>query len=150
MKRILALDLGDKRIGIAVSDQQCIIAQPVGFIKRTNLRNDIGALKNHIDSFKANKVIVGLPKSLNGSIGPRAKLVLEFTQRLKEELEQEIIVWDERFTTSQAEKVLIQGNVKRRKRKSLVDKLAAVLILQSYLDYLAENYLNEQISKETK
>jgi len=148
MQRILALDLGEKRIGVAVSDEKGIIAQPVGFIKRRDWQKDIQVLRGYITSYKVTKLLIGLPKSLNGTIGPRAKLALEFARRLEVELDEEIIIWDERLTTAQAEKVLIQGGVKRRKRKLVIDKLAAVLILQNYLDYLKENPLAKKTQEE--
>jgi putative Holliday junction resolvase len=143
MERILALDFGDKRIGVAVSDKKCIIAQPIGFIERKNQQEVLNSLKHYINTYEIAKVVIGLPRSLNGSIGPRAQLAMEFAKLIKEKIKQEIVLWDERFTTSIAEKSLIQGNVKRRKRKLLVDKVAAALILQSYLDYLAEGCKNK-------
>lgn len=148
MHRILALDLGEKRIGLAVSDEKRIIAQPIGFIKRNKWQEDIKAIKEYISSFSIAKVVIGLPKSLDGSIGPSGKIALEFARRLEEELDEEIILWDERLTTAQAERVLIQGGVRRRKRKLAIDKLAAVLILQNYLDYLKENPLDKKTKEE--
>jgi len=148
MQRILALDLGEKRIGLAVSDENGIIAQPIGFIKRRDWRKDIQTLKEHILNYNAAKLVIGLPKSLDGTMGPKAKLALEFAKRLEGELDEEIILWDERLTTAQAKRVLIQGGVRRRKRKLVIDKLAAALILQNYLDYLKENSLAKKTKEE--
>ncbi len=150
MNRILALDLGDKRIGVAVSDTTATIAQPIGFIERKNQQEVINSIKHYVNSYKIEKIVIGFPRSLNGSIGPRAQLVLEFSEKIKGEVKKDIVLWDERFTTVVAEKTLIKGNVKRKKRKLLVDKVAATLILQSYLDYLAESYKNKPKKTEVK
>jgi putative Holliday junction resolvase len=150
MKRILALDLGDKRIGVAISDTTGTIAQPIGFIERKNQQEVINSIKHYINAYRIEKIVIGFPRSLNGSIGPRAQLVLEFSERIKGEVKKDIILWDERFTTAIAEKTLIKGNVKRKIRKLLVDKIAATLILQSYLDYVAENYKNVPKKIEVK
>jgi putative Holliday junction resolvase len=144
MNRILALDLGDKRIGVAISDTTGTIAQPIGFIERKNQQVVINSIKHYVNTYKIEKIVIGFPRSLNGSIGPRAQLVSEFSEKIKGDVKKDIVLWDERFTTAIAEKTLIKGNVKRKKRKLLVDKVAATLILQSYLDYLTESYKNKQ------
>ena len=134
--RILCLDIGDKYIGVAVSDALGITAQGVGTLKRNNNDDDILEIIKMVQKYNAEKIIVGLPKNMNGSLGPQGKKVIEFVDILKEKIEIPVIEWDERLSTKSAEKILLEGNVSRKKRKRVIDKVAAVFILQNYLDFL--------------
>lgn len=132
--RIMGLDIGDNTIGVAVSDLMGMTAQGVTTIKRSSKKNDIEALKQIVEERQVNLIVSGLPKNMNGTIGTQAEKVMKFCDLIKEELGLEIKFWDERLTTVSAEKMLIQGDVRRKNRKKVIDKLAAVLILQGYLD----------------
>ena len=133
MDRFMSLDVGDKTIGVAVSDLLMITAQGVTTIKRTNLKNDIRELKKIIEEYKVTKIVSGLPKMLNGTVGIQGEKVLEFLEKLKKHIDLPIELEDERFTTTMSEKMLIQADVKRKKRKEVIDKLAAVEILTTYM-----------------
>lgn len=132
--RILGIDYGTKRIGIAVSDPLGITAQAVTVIsKGKNYEQDLYKLKEVIkDLGGVDEIVVGLPKTLAGEIGTQAKIVLEFVEALKKEFK--VSTWDERLTTVEAEKTLISAGLSREKRKKVIDKSAATFILQSYLD----------------
>ena len=132
--RILGLDVGSKTIGVAVSDELNLIAQGVTTLKRKGLRLDIKDLIRMIEEFKVEKVVVGLPKNMNGSLGPSAKMVLSLVDELKKFVDLPIITWDERLSTVAAQKALLEADVSRKKRKQVIDKVAALLILQGYLD----------------
>ena len=133
--RIMGLDIGDKTIGVAVSDLMGMTAQGIKTIKRTSKKNDIEEIKQIIKEKQVNLIVSGLPKNMNGTIGPQSEKVIKFCDILKEETGMEIDYWDERLTTVSAEKMLIDGDVSRKNRKKVIDKLAAVLILQNYLDF---------------
>ncbi len=128
--RIMGLDVGEKRIGVAVSDSLGYIAQGISVVKR----EDIEELKKIVSDYDIEKIVVGLPKNMDGSIGEQAKKVLTFIEDLKKEIDLPILTWDERLTTKEAEGVLLKADLSRAKRKKVIDKLAAVLILQGYLD----------------
>jgi len=132
--RILALDVGDVRIGVAVSDPSRIIAQGLSSITRTDLEKDIEAVSDLVNQYEAGEVVVGLPKMMDGEIGIQAQKVLDFVEAVKSKVKIPIIMQDERLTTVSATRVLIQADVSRKKRKKVVDKMAAVIILQGYLD----------------
>ncbi len=136
MKRLLGLDIGNKTIGVSVSDPLGITAQGVTTIIRASKAEDVEALRALIDEYDVEKLIVGLPKNMNNTLGFQAQRTMNYADYLKEALDMEIIYVDERLTTSRAEAVLMQGGVRRENRKKHVDKLAAVLILQTYLDQL--------------
>ncbi len=137
MKRLLGLDIGNKTIGVSVSDPLGITAQGVTTIKRASKVEDVEALKALIDKYDVDKLIVGLPKNMNNTLGFQAKRTMNYADYLKEALNMEIVYVDERLTTSGAEAVLIEGGVRRENRKKHVDKLAATLILQMYLDQMS-------------
>ncbi|WP_300410510.1 Holliday junction resolvase RuvX [Lagierella sp.] len=134
MERFMGLDVGDKTIGVAISDPFFLTAQGYTTIFRVGIKKDLEELKKIIEEKEVSKIIVGLPKNMNNSIGPQGKKVLEFVDRLKREVNNEIILQDERLTTVSAERILIQGNVSRKNRKKVIDKVASTYILQSYLD----------------
>jgi len=133
--RIMGLDIGDNTIGVAVSDLMGMTAQGVTTIRRESKKKDIEAIKNVIKEHNVNMIVSGLPKNMNGTVGPQAEKVKKFCELIREETGLEIDFWDERLTTVSAEKMLISGDVSRKNRKKVIDKLAAVLILQGYLDF---------------
>ena len=132
--RIMVLDVGDKTIGVAVSDLMGLTAQGVKTIKRVGKKKDIEALKEIIKERQVNKIVSGLPKNMNGTLGPQGEKVIKFCELLEEETGIKIEYWDERLSTVAAERTLIQGNVRRENRKGVIDMVAAVIILQGYLD----------------
>ena len=132
--RIMCLDIGDKTIGVAVSDLMGLTAQGVTTIKRVGKKKDIEAIKQIIAEKQVNKIVSGLPKNMNGTIGTQGEKVQKFCELLKEETNLPIEFWDERLSTVAAERSLIEGNVRRENRKKVIDMLAAVIILQGYLD----------------
>ena len=132
--RILGLDVGNKTIGVAVSDPFFLTAQGLKTIKRSNIKKDMEELKLIIQEQNIIKIVVGFPKNMNNTVGPQGEKVLLFVKKMKKELDVEIVLEDERLTTVSAEKMLISGNVRREKRKEIIDKVAAVYILQTYLD----------------
>ena len=132
--RILGLDVGDVRIGVAVSDPMKIIAQGLDPIKRVSPKTDTQTVRHLVAQYEATELVVGLPKTLGGEIGIQAQKVLDFVEFLKTAVEIPIVMWDERMTTVAANRVLIEADMSRKKRKNVVDKVAAVLILQGYLD----------------
>ncbi len=130
--RMLGLDIGERRIGIAVSDEMGTIASPVGMIQRAgDVASELRAL---IQQFNAVRLIAGLPVGLNGREGPQAALVREFTDALAEEMGVPLDYWDERLSSTVAERSLIAGGTRRHKRKHKIDAVAAAVILQGYLD----------------
>ena len=132
--RIMGLDIGDKTIGVAVSDLMGLTAQGIKTVKRVGKKKDIEALKEIIKERQVNKIVSGLPKNMNGTLGPQGEKVIKFCELLEEETGIKIEYWDERLSTVAAEKTLIQGNVRRENRKGVIDMVAAVIILQGYLD----------------
>ena len=132
--RIMGLDIGDKTIGVAVSDLMGLTAQGVTTIKRVGKKKDIEAIKQIISEKQVNKIVSGLPKNMNGTVGPQGEKVQKFCELLKEETNLPIEFWDERLSTVAAERSLIEGNVRRENRKKVIDMLAAVIILQGYVD----------------
>lgn len=134
MERILGFDVGDKTIGVAVSDLLQFTAQGITTIKRTNKKDDYNAVEALINEYDVKKVVIGLPKNMNGTIGPQAEKTIKFADKVKNKFKVEIIYIDERLTTMSAERILIEGDVRRENRKKYIDKVAATYILQQYLD----------------
>lgn len=134
MKRLLGLDIGNKTVGVAVSDPLGIFSQGLLTIQRTSKKADAEALRELIDRYAVEKLIVGLPKNMNNSIGFQAERTMRYADFLRETLGIEIEYVDERLTTASAEMALIEGGVRREHRKEHVDKIAAAMILQTYLD----------------
>jgi putative Holliday junction resolvase len=133
--RVLALDLGEVRIGLALSDSLGITAQPLGFLKRVGPKKDLAAIAELIDRHDVKTVVVGLPRLLSGEEGSKAAEAREVAERLARRLPRVAVeLWDERLTTVEAERTLVAGNVRRRRRRERVDSLAAALILQGYLE----------------
>lgn len=138
MERLMGLDVGDKTIGVAVSDLLMITAQGVTTIKRTNIKNDVRELKKIINEYQVTKIVAGLPKMLDGTVGVQGEKVLNFLEKVRSHIDLPIELEDERFTTSISERMLIDADVKRKKRKEVIDKLAAVHILSSYMQRTAK------------
>jgi putative Holliday junction resolvase len=135
MARVLSLDVGDKRIGIAVSDPSGTIAQGLRLYATTGSRTrDIAALGELVRELGVSRVVVGLPKNLDGSLGPRAQEMVRFAESLKRESGVPVDLWDERFTTDEAHRIFDMASVKRKKRRGSIDVMAAQIILQGYLD----------------
>jgi putative Holliday junction resolvase len=134
--RILGLDFGTKTIGVAVSDETGLIGQGVGTIKRTNLQQDLRELQKKIEQYHVEKIVIGLPKNMDGSLGNSAQLVFDFIEKLKKTFSIQVDTWDERLSTVEAERVLLDADMSRNKRKKVIDKVAATIILQGYLDYI--------------
>ncbi|PEJ47588.1 Holliday junction resolvase RuvX [Bacillus sp. AFS002410] len=134
--RALGLDVGTKTIGVAVSDALGWTAQGIETVRINEERQKFGLdrLKEIIDSYEVEKIIVGLPKNMNGSIGERGEACKRFGKMVEEEFNLPVILWDERLSTMAAERLLISADVSRKKRKQVIDKMAAVVILQNYLD----------------
>jgi len=132
--RVLAIDHGTKRIGIALSDETATIAQPLEFIPAEPFANFLARLKQLITEKQVDQILVGMPRNMDGSYGPAALKVQEFVAVLKETIAVPIKTWDERLTSAQANRMLIQAEVRRDKRKQRVDAAAAAILLQSYLD----------------
>jgi len=133
-RRILGLDMGEKRIGLAVSDPLGITAQGLEVWSRRNRQADLDHLLQVAREYQVQQIVVGLPRHMDGRPGDAAAGIMEFAGALAEALGVEVIPWDERLTTAAAERVLIQADLSRRRRRQVVDQVAAVLILQSYLD----------------
>lgn len=131
----MGLDVGDRTIGVAVSDLMGMTAQGVTTVRRESKKKDIEELKKIIKERNVKYIVSGLPKNMNGTVGPQSEKVIKFCELLKDETGIDIDFWDERLTTVSAEKMLIDGDVSRKNRKKVIDKLAAVLILQNYLDF---------------
>ncbi len=134
-KRIIALDVGDSRIGVSVSDLLGMTAQGVGVINRKNISQDIDKIKEYIKEYDCGLIIVGNPINMDGQIGTRAIITKEFCDILKENVQNEIKLWDERLSTREAERALELEKVHWKKKKEVIDMMAAQIILASYLDY---------------
>jgi putative Holliday junction resolvase len=132
--RILALDVGEKRIGLAVSDPLGLTAQGLGVLERRGPAADLARLVEVAREYRVQEIVVGLPRHMDGRPGKQVPQILELAGALGEALGAKVTPWDERLTTREAERVLIEADLSRRRRRRVVDQLAAVLILQGYLD----------------
>ncbi len=132
--RIAALDMGEARIGIAVSDELGLTAQGVGVVQRRGGKRDLEALAERLAPYHPERLVVGLPLNMNGTEGPQAAKVRAFATRVAEHLALPLEFWDERLTTVAAERALLEADLSRRRRRDLIDQVAATLILQGYLD----------------
>ncbi|WP_028544810.1 Holliday junction resolvase RuvX [Paenibacillus taiwanensis] len=133
--RILGLDYGDRKIGVAVSDAFGWTAQGLEVIIRRNDEDDMRRLETLVKEHEVEAIVLGLPKNMNGSIGPRGEISMSFAETLKQSFGLPVHLWDERLSTVSAERTLIEADVSRKKRRQVVDKMAATIILQTYLDY---------------
>ncbi|ALF11618.1 Holliday junction resolvase RuvX [Parageobacillus thermoglucosidasius] len=134
--RALGLDLGTKTLGVAVSDELGWTAQGIETISIDEEQGEYGLkrLREIIDEYKVDTIVVGFPKNMNGTVGPRAEASQRFAKILEQEFALPVILWDERLSTMAAERMLIAADVSRKKRRKVIDKMAAAVILQSYLD----------------
>lgn len=134
--RVLGLDVGSKTVGVAISDEMGWTAQGIETIKINEDRQQFGLdrLEEIIQQFQVDSVVVGLPKNMNGTIGPRGEACQSYATMLEERFQLPVVLWDERLSTVAAERVLLSADVSRKKRKAVIDKMAAVMILQGYLD----------------
>ena len=138
MSRIMALDVGTKRIGIAVSDEMELTAQGVDVLTRSGRSKDFARMSEIIKRYSPTLLVVGMPLNMDGTLGESARQALAFADSLKNEFGIPVETWDERLTTVSSEKILIEADVSRRKRKKVIDKVAATLILQSFMDSRGE------------
>jgi putative Holliday junction resolvase len=139
MRRILGLDVGERTIGVAVSDELGITAQGVGVYRRASWSADLSYIRQLLERYQVAAIVVGLPKNMDGSLGLQAQKTLAFIERLRRSCALSVIAWDERLSTQQAERVLLAADTSRRRRKHLRDQLAAQLILQTYLERRARH-----------
>ena len=137
--RILGLDYGSKTVGVAVSDPLGLTAQRLDTIWRkqeNKLRQTLARIKELVDEYQAEQIVLGYPKNMNNTVGERAEKALEFKEMLEKRTGLTVIMWDERLTTVEADRTLMEAGVRRENRKQYLDGLAAVFILQGYLDSL--------------
>ncbi|HBL35367.1 MAG TPA: Holliday junction resolvase RuvX [Firmicutes bacterium] len=134
-RRIMALDMGEKRIGVALSDPLGLTAQGLEVYQRTTTAKDLAYLTALFKEHDASGLLIGVPRHMNGEIGPEAEKIMGFGQRLGDNCGVEPIFWDERLTTVQAERALLEANVRRSRRRQVIDQVAAVLILENYLRF---------------
>jgi len=133
--RLMGLDLGEVRIGVALTDELGTVAMPLLTIQRRNRKADLEMIRSLVEEHRVAVVVVGVPYQLDGGESPQAEKALNFARRLGRRLDGvEVVTWDERLTTVEAERVLIEGNVSRQGRRKVVDQLAATLILNAYLE----------------
>ena len=143
--RIMGLDFGSKTVGVAVSDPLLITAQGLEIIRRKDenkLRQTLARIEQPIDEYEVSEIVLGLPKNMNDTIGDRAKLSLEFQDKLERRTGLPVVMWDERLTTVAADRTMMEAGIRREHRKEYVDKIAAVFILQGYLDLRANKESN--------
>ena len=134
MTRIMGLDFGTKRIGVAVSDELLLTAQGRETIQRKELKSDLSLIKSMIDADGVSEVVVGLPLNMNGTYSEKTKEAVSFVDELTKTVSVPVKTWDERLTSMQADRAMLEGDMSRAKRRKLSDRLAAQIILQSYLD----------------
>ena len=132
--RILGLDFGEKRIGLAVSDSLGATAQPLEVVQRRSLSQDVERIGEVVASYSAARIVVGLPLNMDGSVGPQARRVRRFAARLRRELGLDVTLWDERLSSTEAERTLILADARRSRRSEVRDAVAAAVVLQAYLD----------------
>ena len=138
--RVMGLDFGSKTVGVAISDPLRITAQPMEIVRRKSenkLRQTLARLEELIEEYQVTQLVLGLPKNMNNTLGERAEKSLEFKEMLERRTGLPVVMWDERLTTVEANRDMIEGGVRREDRSKHVDALAAVLILQGYLDSIS-------------
>lgn len=138
--RIMGLDFGSKTVGVAISDSLLITAQGIEIIRRKDenkLRQTLARIEELIVEYEVTEIVLGLPKNMNDTLGERAALSLEFKDKLERRTGLPVVMWDERLTTVAADRAMMEAGIRREHRKEHVDKIAAIFILQGYLDYLA-------------
>ena len=132
--RIIGLDIGEKTIGIAICDPLGYTAQGITTIRRKGKKSDIEELKKLCSEYQVEEIIAGLPKNMNGTLGPQSEKIIKFCDFIKENIDLPLQYWDERLTTVAANRAMLEADMSRSKRKKIVDKVAATYILQGYLD----------------
>lgn len=132
--RTMGLDMGTRTIGVAISDELGITAQGLKTLRRKSMEEDLKEIAAIVGQFEIGKIVVGLPKNMDGTLGKQAEMVLKWMKVLSDKIQVPVVTWDERLSTVGASKVLLEADLSRAKRKKVIDKLAAVLILQGYLD----------------
>jgi len=132
--RTLGIDLGERRIGLALSDEDGVLASPLGTVQRTGDRAAVREIARIVREREVGDVVLGLPLRLDGTEGPAAAGARAFAERLGAEIERPIHLWDERMTTVQAERAMIEGGARRSERREKIDRVAAAILLQSFLD----------------
>lgn len=152
--RIMGLDFGSVTVGVAISDGLLITAQGIETIRRkqdNKLRQTLARIEELVKEYEVGRIVVGYPKNMNNTIGDRAQKSEEFAKMLEQRTGLEVVLWDERLTTVEAHNVLIQGDVRREDRSKVVDKVAAVIILQGYLNMLSykSKNLDNQMEEES-
>jgi putative Holliday junction resolvase len=130
----MGLDVGEKNIGVAICDELGLTAQPFEVLRRRDLGHDLRALRELVKEHWISEIVVGLPREMKGTVGRQARTVMAFAEKVGEDLGLPVILWDERLSTVAANRALLEADLSRRKRKARVDKVAAALILQGYLD----------------
>ncbi len=143
----MGLDIGSRTIGVAISDELGITAQGLKTIKRRSMEEDLKEISLMIAQFNINKIVVGLPINMNGTIGAQAEAVFQWIKDAKEKIDIPMVSWDERLSTVEATRTLLEADLSRKKRKGVIDKVAAVLILQGYLDQTGKQ--NDEPSSST-
>lgn len=133
--RFMGLDVGDKTIGVAISDEKGITASPLAVISRTgSLKREIGEIRRFAEQYKVERIVVGVPLMLDGTVGIQAQKVQAFVDELQRRIRVPVVQWDERLTTVEVERILIAADQSRAKRKKVIDKMAAAVMLRSYMD----------------
>ncbi|HOW53277.1 MAG TPA: Holliday junction resolvase RuvX [Syntrophorhabdaceae bacterium] len=132
--RILGLDVGDKKIGVSLSDPTLSIAQGLKLYRRNTLEDDLREFKLIVEEYDVGEIVIGLPKDLSGAIGKRAQAVMGLADRIRESVDIPVTLWDERFSTNEAHRVFDMAEVRHKKRKPYLDIIASQIILQGYLD----------------
>jgi putative Holliday junction resolvase len=135
MTRLLGLDVGDKTLGVAVSDELGLTAQGVTVRRRSSVAEDMAFLREMCAAYEVSAIVVGLPKNMDGSLGSQAQKTLAFIDHIRRACGVPVLTWDERLTTQAAERALLEANTPRRRRKAVRDRLAAQFILQAYLEW---------------
>jgi putative Holliday junction resolvase len=130
----MGLDIGSRTIGVAISDELGITAQGLKTLKRKSMEEDLREIATIIRQFEIGRIVLGLPKKMDGTLGTQAEVIFNWMRFLMEKIHVPVDTWDERLSTVGASKILLEADLSRRKRKKVIDKLAAVLILQGYLD----------------
>lgn len=141
--RIMGLDFGSKTVGVAISDPLQITAQGIEIIRRkeeNKLRQTLARIETLAAEYEVEKIVLGFPKNMNNTIGERAELSLEFKEKLERRTGLPVVMWDERLTTVAAERAMMEAGIRRENRKDYVDKIAACLILQGYLNACKKNF----------
>ena len=140
--RMMGLDFGSKTVGVAISDELLITAQGIEIIRRESenkLRRTLARIEELIAEYKVDKIVLGLPKNMNATIGERGEKTMEFQEMLVRRTGLEVVLWDERLTTVAADRAMMEANIRRENRGKYVDKIAAIFILQGYLDYIGRS-----------